>query len=394
MSESTKRAIVVCGHLCLDIIPGFPLVGTGQDWFRPGRLSVVGAPVISTGGAVSNVGLALHRLGLPVHLIARIGNDPLGRLILEHVRQSGSGLSDGIRPFDGEITSYTVVVNPPGIDRIFFHCPGANDRFSESDVDDAALDGAALFHLGYPPLLERMWSDGGVGLSRLLQRARALGALTSLDMSLPDPASPSGRVDWRSLMDRVLPSVDLFEPSIEELLFMVDRPRFNRLAANGGGEGIIRGITFAELSDLADRILASGISALLIKLGERGAYLRTAGTGPCGMQGWEARELYSPVFHVPSVKGTTGAGDSTIAGFLASVFKGLGPVDSLTMAVAVGGCCVEAADATSGVRAWEETRGRVRQGWERAASPVAEKGWRTGVDGLWHGPADRDPLRA
>jgi sugar/nucleoside kinase (ribokinase family) len=106
------------------------------------------------------------------------------------------------------------------------------------------------------------------------------------------------------------------------------------------------------------------------------------------MKGWESREIYSPVFRVPSVAGTTGAGDSTIAGFLASVFKGLGPVDSLTMAVAVGGCCVEAADATSGVMAWEETQGRVRRGWERAASPVAEKGWGKGADGLWHGPGD------
>ena len=58
--------------------------------------------------------------------------------------------------------------------------------------------------------------------------------------------------------------------------------------------------------------------------------------------------MFTPVFSVPKVAGTTGAGDSTIAGFLASVFKGLEPSEALTMAVAVGGCCVEAPDADLG----------------------------------------------
>ena len=135
------------------------------------------APVISTGGAVSNVGLALHRLGLPVRLVARIGNDPLGRLIVERVREHGRERCRRAWPrSEGEVTSYTVVINPPGIDRIFFHCPGANDTFTDADVSDEVLDGAALFHFGYPPLMRQIWSDGGVRLERLFARAKARGA--------------------------------------------------------------------------------------------------------------------------------------------------------------------------------------------------------------------------
>jgi sugar/nucleoside kinase (ribokinase family) len=207
-------------------------------------------------------------------------------------------------------------------------------------------------------------------------------------MSLPDPASPSGRVDWDGYLARVLPHVDLFVPSVEELLFMTDRAAFDRFVARGGGEAILRTIGFAQLGELAQKAIGRGVSAVMIKLGDRGAYLRTAAKGALGTKGWENRELYTPVFSVPTVAGTAGAGDSTIAGFLASVFKGLAPGEALTMAVAVGGCCVEAPDATSGIRSWTKTVRRVRAGWQRAATAVPEAGWARGEDGHWRGPRD------
>jgi sugar/nucleoside kinase (ribokinase family) len=387
MAQGSARNVVVCGHLCLDIIPGFASGDTGQDWFRPGRLSVVKAPVIATGGPVSNVGLALHRLGLPVRLVARIGDDPFGRIVLERVKGMGAGLAQGIASVAGEVTSYSLVISPPGIDRIFFHCPGANDTFTDADVAESVLEGAALFHFGYPPLMRQIWSDGGERLASLFARARKRGALTSLDMSLPDPTSPSGNVDWKAFMEKVLPHVDIFVPSVEELLFMADRAEFQRLAA-GGADAIIRDVTFERLSRLAAQSLDLGVSAILIKLGDRGAYLRTGARGLSGIEGWAKRELYTPVFSVPLVAGTTGAGDSTISGFLASVFKGLGPDQALTMAVAVGGCCVEAPDALSGLKHWDETAARVGSGWRRAAVTVQESGWRAGQAGTWRGPRD------
>jgi len=388
MAISASRPIVVCGHLCLDIILGFPPAGEPREYFRPGRLSIVDAPVISTGGAVSNVGLALHRLGLPVRLAAKIGDDHLGRIVLARIEDAGAGLGRGIAPVEGEVTSYTVVLNPPGIDRTFLHCPGANDTFTAADVPDAILGEGAVFHFGYPPLMARIWSDGGTGLAALFARAGERGMLTSLDMSLPDPASPSGHVDWDAFLARVLPRVDLFVPSIEELLFMTDRPGFDAIAARGGGEAVVREVTFAQVGRLALAAISRGVSAVLVKLGDRGAYLRTGPRGLRGLEGWETRELYTPVFKVPRVAGTTGAGDSTIAGFLASIVKGLSPADALTMAVAVGGCCVEALDAITGIRSWEETRERIDAGWRRAPAAVREEGWIDSGGGVWIGPGD------
>jgi sugar/nucleoside kinase (ribokinase family) len=273
------------------------------------------------------------------------------------------------------------------VDRIFLHCPGVNDSFSGDELEDGAFDEAGIFHFGYPPLMRQFWLDGGTRLAKLLTRARAGGALTSLDMSLPDPASPSGKADWPGVLRKALPCVDVFAPSVEELLFMMDRPLFDRLAV-GGGEAIVRGITFRDLGRLSAEIIARGVSAVLIKLGDRGAYLRTGPQGLAGLPLWAGREIYSPCFTVPAVVGTTGSGDATIAGFLGAIQKGLDPASALRMAVAVGACCVEAPDATSGVRSWEETLSRVSAGWKRADSAPGEPGWTPTNDGAWRGPGD------
>lgn len=388
MAPVNRKRIVVCGHICLDIIPTFP-PGGGQDYFRPGRLWMVEAAVTATGGTVSNVGLSLHKLGLPVRLVAKVGNDPFGDIVVRKMTRTAADLARNITPVDGEITSYTVVLNPPGVDRILFHCPGANDTFTDADVPESVLTDASLFHFGYPPLMKGIWSDGGKRLLRLLLRARAGGAVTSLDMSLPDPQSPSGRIDWESFLALVLPGVDLFVPSIEEFLYMADRPSFDRLASRGGGEAILREISLRETRLLSEKAISAGASAILVKMGDRGAYLRTGGHGIRGLAGWSDRELSTAVFRVPKVGGTTGSGDATIAGFLASVSKGLGPEEALTMAVAVGACCVEAPDATSGIRPWSETEKRVKEGWPRSDAQVPEPGWKLLDSGIWAGPADR-----
>ena len=54
-----------------------------------------------------------------------------------------------------------------------------------------------------------------------------------------------------------------------------------------------------------------------------------------------------------------------IAGFLAALLRGEGPVQAATSATAVGAASVEAPDATSGVPPWPELAARIRAGWER-----------------------------
>ena len=377
-----RQSIVVSGHLCLDIIPSFTPSGDGRatEIFRPGGLNIVGSATLSTGGAVSNTGLSLARLGVPVELVGRVGNDPLGQLVVSRVEQEGKGLSRWVSIVDGETSSYTIVLNPPGTDRIFFHCPGANDTFTDQDVTDEVLDSACIFHFGYPPMMRGLYANGGSGLERLYRRAKDRGAVTSLDMALPDPQAESGTVDWPACLAKTLPFVDFFMPSIEEFLFMYDRATYARLNESGGAEAIIRQMTLEEIGRLADRALSMGCLGVLIKLGDRGVYLKTGESFEriahlADPRVWTGREIYSPVFRVDRVAGTTGSGDTTIAGFLASLYHRLAPEVAVTMAVAVGGCSVEEPDAISGVQSWDDTRKRVESGWERRTERVDESGW-------------------
>jgi sugar/nucleoside kinase (ribokinase family) len=224
---SEQPQVIVAGHVCVDIIPAFgEQVAPLDTLLRPGHLTIVGPALISTGGAVSNTGLALHRLGIPVRLMGKIGQDLFGEAILSVFRSHSPALADGMLISPGEDSSYTLVINPPGVDRIFIHCPGANDTFGASDVPIEEVRQARIFHFGYPSLMRRMHVDDGVELSQLMANVKAAGVITSLDMSLPDPGSSAGRADWQLTLERTLPYVDLYVPNLEETLFTIDRPRY------------------------------------------------------------------------------------------------------------------------------------------------------------------------
>jgi len=368
--------VVVAGHVCLDVIPRF----YGPAALEPGTLVEVGPATFSGGGSVANVGLALHKLGVGVRLTGSVGEDAFGaalRGVLE-----GSSADVALKVMEGAATSYTLVVNPPGTDRIFLHHAGCNDLYTADDVDFEAVAGAKVFHFGYPPLMRKLYEDGGARLGDLLGRAKVVGATVSLDTAMPDPHADSGRADWRGILGRALPHVDVFMPSLGEVHYMLRKEMYLPGAAPPDA---------ALLRDLAEELLGAGAAVVGLKLGRHGLYLRTAGRERLGRTGrvalaagWAGRELWAPVFE-SQVVGTTGAGDATIAGFLAGLLRGEGPERALELATAVGACSVEAPDAVSGVRPWEETVARI-PGWAKAELPVPG-GWRA-QRGLLIGPGD------
>lgn len=392
---------VVAGHICLDIIPQFdPLHAFDfKTHFQPGSLNKVGPAIFSTGGAVSNTGLILHKLGLPTRLIARTGIDPYGQTVRSIVAGFDPTLAEGLAIIPGAVTSYSVIISPPGIDRLFIHCPGANDEFSAADVPDEALAQADLFHFGYPPVMRQMYQNGGAELVHLYQRAKAAGVTTSLDLCLPDPASEAGLADWAAILEASLPSVDVFTPSLDELLFMLDRPAHDAIQS-AGPRAVLQ-----EQPDLparlGRRLLDMGARIVLIKLGDCGAYLCTANqaalrqagrAAPLDRLAWAERELWSPCFQA-QVVGATGSGDATIAGFLSALLRRLSPEAALTSAVAVGACNVEAADALSGVPGWDAVQQRIAAGWPRRRPFTADlPGWRwQETSQLWQGEKDAAP---
>jgi sugar/nucleoside kinase (ribokinase family) len=361
---SREYGVMIAGHLCIDIIPRFPDTGARQisEILRPGKLVNVEDAAISTGGPVSNTGINMKVLGNSVCFCARVGDDELGKLTIDMLRSSGN--AEGVHVATDSASSYTVVVAPPGIDRIFLHNPGTNNAFGPEDLDPKLIARCRHFHFGYPPLMRRMFENEGRELERIFKIAKDSGATTSCDMTLPDPSSPSGEVDWLTILERILPYIDIYLPSIEETFYMVDREAFVKMKKEHNDAELIDHMKPHDYSRLADKAIWLGAKMVSLKSGHRGFYLKTAakekftGLGaarPGNPDNWSERELWAPAFEVPRFGSATGSGDSAIAGFLSALLRGLSIEESLTYATCCGWQNVQVLDAVSGIHPWDET---------------------------------------
>jgi sugar/nucleoside kinase (ribokinase family) len=368
MAHSKKDVspdVVVAGYLGVDIAPGFPAgrpAVPAAEFFRPGKLIDAEGLSISLGGVVANTGLALQRFGQRVELMGGVGNDAMGEIVMTALGKAG--LAGGIRRHRRAATAYGIVLAPPGTDRIFLEDAGCNGVFTAEDINYKAVAQSRLFHFGYPPLMRKMWENNGAGLRKMFRRVRQFGVATSLDMALPDPASAAGKADWQKILAAILPFVDIFAPSVEEVLFMMDRPQYARLLAKAADRDLAEVIPQETIEHLANQLIAMGVKVLMIKAGSRGAYFQTdniatlnAATAlnlPSG--NWSHRRLWTPSYpaELRRVKNACGAGDCAVAGFLASMLHGSEIEQAARCAMLAGRDNLYGADACSGLSSWKK----------------------------------------
>ena len=270
-----KKKIIAAGHICIDITPVFPK-GTHcvdiSQLMVPGRLIHMDAAEVSTGGSVANTGLALRLLGADVRLLGKVGNDAFGTMVKDILASYGAG---GLVVDEESTTSYSVVVAIPGIDRIFLHSPGANNTFTNADIPEDALEDCAIFHIGYPPVMRKLYENDGAELAAILRRVKEHNIATSMDMTNIDPNSEAGKINWETILAATLPYTDFFVPSFEELCFMLNRSRYDELSAKGGDMTDSLDM-LNDVKPLADKCLELGCKAVLIKCGISGMYYKTS----------------------------------------------------------------------------------------------------------------------
>ncbi len=388
--------VIAAGHICLDIIPQLDSSQRrAEDLFVPGGLVQVGPATLALGGSVANTGLALHRLGASTRLVGKVGDDLLGKAILESLRQVDRDIAECMIVAAGEASSYTVVLSPPKVDRGFLHCPGTNHTFVAADLNQSTRQSFRILHFGYPPLMRGIVADKGHGLAGKFAEVQVAGAIVSLDMAMPTAALST---DWQQWLRYVLPCVDVFMPSIEEITLMLAAgPDVSReLVVQQSGHSAV--VDAGQLSILAEQLLDFGVPIVVIKLGDQGLYLRTsedlsalssrAAWRDFDWLAWRNRELLVPCFDV-EVVGTTGAGDCTIAGFLMAMLQGQPPEAAIRSAAAVGAHCVQSADATSNIPAWSEIENKLLTSWPQREPTVRLPNWQFCREkGVYVGSAD------
>jgi pseudouridine kinase len=107
LTASSDKRLLVLGAATLDT------VGRPFENLQPGT-SVPGQVRPSFGGVARNVAENLARLGLPVSLISAVGDDPIGRQLLEYTAKIGVDTSACLRVGDYGTASYIALLGKEG----------------------------------------------------------------------------------------------------------------------------------------------------------------------------------------------------------------------------------------------------------------------------------------
>ncbi len=272
------------------------------------------------GGLAAATAATIGRLGGRVCMLGAVGTDVIGEFALDELRRAGVDV-DGVKRVATAMTSVTVVVISSDGERSFIHHPGANDEFTERDVDFDRIASSRVFHYGGPFLMKQY---DGAPAARVLERARAAGAVTSMDTAWDG----SGR--WMSVVEPLLSHVDIIFSSIEEARQITGK---------------------TDPADIADAYLSYGVGTAVIKLGADGCYLEdNAGV-----------ELRVPA-HDVTVVDTTGAGDAFVGGYLYGLTRGWNTEETVRFANAVGGLTCARLGGAASIESAEQVREFMQKG--------------------------------
>lgn len=291
-----SKSIVVVGSINLDLAvfasrnpsAGETILGTSFNVF--------------TGGKGANQAVAAARLGHRVHMIGRLGDDIFATQLLEDLKGVGVH-TQAITTTSGPSGVALIIATDSGENRIIV-VPGANNDLSPNDIER----NCALIQ------------NAGIVLTQLeipLETTEALVKLTShYDVPLIlDPAP------FRQLPAEVLRGTDWITPNESETQLLTD----SALPTSD-----------AELQEVSEYLMSLGPRNVLLKLGERGAYLATQ----------DGARTFIPAYSVSAID-TTAAGDAFNGAFAVALVRGSLPADAARFASAVAAISVTRRGASS-----------------------------------------------
>lgn len=342
-----KYDAVVAGYTCVDLIPDFKKaqsISSISNLFVPGKLIEIDGINFVLGGVVPNTGLAMNKFNKKVFLNGLVGEDFIGKIAIEWLDKYN--LSEGIMTTSKSGTAFSIVIAPPGIDRIFLESPGCNQIFDASFINFDAISQSRLFHFGYPPLLKQFYQNNGSQLVDLFYKIKEMGVVTSLDFSLPDPESESGSINWKEIMQKVLPYTDIFVPSLEEVLQIMQPGEYEAILSSSVSADIINRVLVNTIREIGKRFIDLGVKILLIKAGQWGAYLLTGDVSSINEKAglnldkgkWNHCELWCNAYKADllKIKNSSGAGDTSVAAFLSAILDSENPESAVKYAATAG----------------------------------------------------------
>lgn len=291
--------VTIAGELNLDLI----LYGLPAE-IPPERELLADDMALTLGSSSAIVAHNLSSLGSRVGFQSLIGEDPLGKIALEKLSQSGVDISR-LRKSNSLNTGLSVILQRDGWRNILTYS-GAIAKLSLADLDLDYLCDSRHFHLSSYYLQAHLRPQ----VPELFRRLKSAGLTISLDTN-DDPEDLFG-----DDVCRVLSQVDIFLPNRREAC---------RIARTDDLE-----LALKRLSEL--------VPLVVVKLGSEGAI---------ALRNHE--RIAGPPLQVDIVD-AVGAGDSFDAGFLHSYLQGRNLKDCLASGNAAGALCATRAGGTEAFR--------------------------------------------
>ncbi len=301
--ETGKKPVVVVGSINIDLV-------TNAE-----RIPVEGETVfgrdfqIYPGGKGANQAVAVAKLGYPVRMIGRLGNDSFAPQLRAHLEQAGVDLT-GVQSTSGSSGVAVIIVSPTGENSIVI-TPGANYLVTPEDLD---------LHLD-------IIRSAGVVLTQLeipIETVQHLAIICSRE-GIPLILDPAPYAD---LPKELLQRIAWFTPNETEAEFYIGN--------NRNGE---------DPSSIAKTLMAKGVKGVVLKLGAGGVYLASSD----GL----AERLQS--FSVDAVD-TTAAGDAFNGAFATGLLMEMGPIESARFAAAAAAISVTRAGAQPSMSSMDEVK--------------------------------------
>jgi len=300
---------VMCFGIVVGDFLGKPIEGIPEK----GKLLLMDRAELHIGGCATNTSIVLSRLGVNVSIAGKVGDDNLGRFVINKLKEEKRIDVSQIKVSKDKTTAGTIVLIHPDGERSFIHSVGANSDLHLEDIDFEYIRTFPLLHIAGALLMPGF---DGKPLAETLKRAKGMGLITCLDTAW----DATGR--WRELLEDALPYTDYFLPSIEEARMITGKK---------------------TPEEIARFLLDKGVKNVGLKMGGEGSYISNT-----------KESFRFPVMDFDVVD-TTGCGDAYVAGFITGIVKGFSFEKCGMLANLTGAKAATAIGATAGIISYEDT---------------------------------------